>query len=123
MTAAPKKTVLIVLRHSPYGSGLAKAALDAALASAAFDQAVDLLFMGDGVLQLQPDQDSTSFRMKNMGRQLASLPLYDIDHVYVDAQAAARYNMDLSKAPLHTRQLDDHEIHQLMVGYDHLLGF
>ena len=86
-------------------------------------QAVDLLFIGDGVLQLQPDQDSTTFGMKNMGRQLASLPLYDIDHVYVDAQAAARYNMDLSKAPLHTRQLDDHEIHQLMVGYDHLLGF
>jgi sulfur relay (sulfurtransferase) DsrF/TusC family protein len=80
VTAAPKKTVLIVLRHSPYGSGLAKAALDAALASAAFDQAVD-------------------------------------------PQAAARYNMDLSKAPLHTRQLDNHEIHQLMVGYDHLLGF
>ena len=46
MTAAPKKTVLIVLRHSPYGSGLAKAALDTALATAAFDQAVDLLFIG-----------------------------------------------------------------------------
>lgn len=123
MTAATKKTVLLVLRHSPYGSGLAKAALDAALASAAFDQSVDLLFMGDAVLQLQPDQDSHPLGIKTIGRQLASLPLYDINHVYVDAQAAARYNMDLSKAPLQTRPLGGHDMHQLMVGYDHLLGF
>ena len=73
--AVTKKTVLMVLRHSPYGSGLAKAALDAALASAAFDQSFDLLFMGDGVLQLQPDQDSHTLGIKNMSRQLASLPL------------------------------------------------
>ena len=123
MNAVTKKTVLLVLRHSPYGSGLAKAALDAALASAAFDQAVDLLFIGDGVLQLQPDQDSHTLGVKNMSRQLASLPLYDINHVYVDSEAVARYNMDLSQAPVHTRQLDGPEIHQLMIHYDHLLGF
>jgi len=31
--------------------------------------------------------------------------------------------MDLSKAPLQTRPLGGHDMHQLMVGYDHLLGF
>lgn len=118
-----KKTVLIVLRHSPYGSSLAKASLDVALATAAFEQSVDLLFLGDGVLQLLPNQDSNSLGIKNVGRHLASLPLYDINYVYVDAQAAARYKLDLREAPVATRVLDLNEMHQLMVGYDHLLGF
>jgi len=112
-----------VLRHSPYGASLARASLDVALASAAFEQPVDLLFLGDGVLQLQSDQDSQSPGIKNRGRQLASLPLYDINCVYVDAEAAARYNLDLAKAPLDTRTLDPGEVHQLMVEYNHLLGF
>jgi tRNA 2-thiouridine synthesizing protein C len=120
---AGKKTVLIVLRHSPYGSSLAKASLDVALATAAFEQAVDLLFLGDGVLQLLPDQDSHSLGIKNVGRQLASFPFYDVNCVYVDAEAVARYNLDLTKAPIETRVLDHKKMHQLMVGYDHLLGF
>lgn len=123
MAQSGKKTVLIVLRHSPYGSSLAKASLDVALATAAFEQSVDLLFLGDGVLQLLPNQDSHSLGLKNVGRQLASLPLYDINCVYVDAEAAARYNLDVSEAPVEARVLDQNEMHQLMVGYDHLLGF
>jgi tRNA 2-thiouridine synthesizing protein C len=123
VTAIAKKTMLIVLRHSPYGSSLAKASLDVALATAAFGQVVDLLFLGDGVLQLLPGRDSHRLGIKNIGRQLSSLPLYDINCVYVDAEAVARYNMDLSKAPVDTRALDPRELHQLMVGYDHLLGF
>lgn len=112
-----------MLRHSPYGSGLAKAALDTALATAAFDQPVDLLFIGDGVLQLIPDQDSHASGIKNLGRQLASLPLYDINRVYVDTQAATHYNLDLSKVPVEAHPLNESEMRQLMTGYDHLLGF
>ena len=122
MAHSGNKSVLLVLRHSPYGSSLAKAAVDVALATAAFSQAIDLLFLGDGVLQLIPDQDGRALGMKNVGHQLASLPLYDINHVYVDAEAVTRYSVDLSKAPVDTRVLDHHQLHRLMVGYDHLLG-
>lgn len=123
MDGSGKKSTLVVLRRSPYGSSLAKASIDVALAAAAFEQPVDLLFLGDGVLQLRPDQDSRVLGVKNIGRQLAALPLYDIDRVYVDSEAAARFNLDLSKAPVDTCVLNPKEIHQLMVGYDHLLGF
>jgi len=118
-----KKSILIILRHSPYGSGLAKVAVDAALASAAFGQAVDLLFLGEGVLQLMPDQDTHKLGVRNIGKQLASLPLYDVDSVFVDKEAAERYRMDLSKAPVTARSLEPRELRQLMAQYDHLLGF
>ena len=123
MDTPGKKSLLVVIRHSPYGSSLAKAALDVALAAAAFEQSVKLLFLGDGVLQLLPDQDSHAAGAKNIGRQLASLPLYDIDTVYVDAEAAARYRIDLARTPVATHALQGAQIHELMASCDHLLGF
>lgn len=122
MTGSDKKTILIVMRHSPYGSSLAKAAVDVALATAAFEQAVDLLFAGEGVLQLIPHQDSHNIGRKNIGRQLASLPLYDINSVFVDAEAAARYQLDITSAPVEAQLLTPEEMHQRMLDYDHLLG-
>ena len=115
--------MLVVIRHSPYGSSLAKASLDVVLAAAAFEQNIALLFLGDGVLQLIPRQESSALGKKNIGRQLASLPLYDIDSVYVDAEAAARYNIDLTISPVDTQSISTGEIHQLMTEFDHILGF
>jgi tRNA 2-thiouridine synthesizing protein C len=123
VTGTPQKTVLLVLSHSPYGSSLAGASLDAALACAAFEQPVDLLFLGDGVLQLQAGQDSAAAGVRNKGKLLASMPLYDIERVYVDAVAAGRYQLDLAAAPLSTVALDHAGMRQLMVAYDHLLSF
>lgn len=123
MTTQGKKRMLVVIRHSPYGSSLAKASLDVVLAAAAFEQNIALLFLGDGVLQLIPHQESSALGKKNIGRQLASLPLYDIDSVYVDAEAAARYNIDLTTSPVDTQSISMGEIHQLMTEFDHILGF
>lgn len=120
---ASRKRLLLLIRHSPYGSSLARASLDVALAAAAFDQPVSLLFTGDGVLQLLPDQDSAALGVKNPGRLLASLPLYDIEQVYVDAEAAARYQIDLNAAPVSARALDRRAISALVEQHDHLLGF
>ena len=59
---------------------------------------------------------------KNIGRQLASLPMYDINRVYVDAEAAARYELDITTVSVEAILLTPREMHQLMVDYDHLLG-
>ena len=118
-----RRASLVVVRHTPYGSSLGRAALDAALAMAAFDQPVDVLFMGDGVLNLLPDQDSRVIGVKNIGKLLASMPLYEVAAVYVEAAAVERYGLDLTLAPLPCKALDGSEIRAMMVERDHLLGF
>jgi len=123
MSAPGGKRLLVVVRHSPYSSSLARASLDVALAAAAFDQPVSLLFVGDGVLQLQSGQDCDALGVKNLGRLLASLPLYDIEQVFVDAEAAQHYRLDLAAAPLPTRALDRDAMAELIRTHDHLLGF
>lgn len=117
------RKLLLLIRHSPYGSSLARASLDVALAAAAFDQPVSLLFTGDGVLQLLPGQDSEALGVRNPGRLLASMPMYDIEQVYVDAEAAARYRVDLDDAPVAAVALGREDIRDLIDSHDHLLGF
>lgn len=123
MATNVRKRALVVTRHSPYGGTLAKSALDLTLAAAAFEQPVDLLFMGDGVLQLLPAQEGKARGSKDMARQLASLPLYDIDHVYADAEAAAQYGIELGAAPLAIQPLEPGAMRSLMQACDLLLGF
>ena len=123
MVEGKGKSLLIVVRHSPYGSNLARNALDTALAAAAFEQRVALLFTGDGVLQLVPHQDGNQLGVRDMAKQLASLPLYDIDSVYVDAAAAARYQLDLDHSPVPAKALNPAAVNALLQQFDHLLGF
>ncbi len=123
MADADRKRTLFVIRHSPYGSGLARASIDAALAGAVFEQPVELLFLGDGVLQLLPGQDSARLGIKNVGKLLASLPLYDIESVYVDADSARRYGIDPGDSPVPAVPLEATAIRDLMNDCDHLLGF
>ena len=119
----PRKTSLLVIRHTPYGSSLGRASLDAALAMAAFDQPLAVLFLGDGVLHLLPEQDSHAIGVKNIGKLLASMPLYDITAVFAEAAAVERYGLDLTAAPLPCQSLETADIRKLMTDNDHLLGF
>ncbi len=81
------KSLLIVFRRAPYGRSLSRAGYDLALAAAAFDQAVSLLFMDDGVWQLLPGQQAEQINARNITSTLASLPLYDVERLYVDGQS------------------------------------
>jgi tRNA 2-thiouridine synthesizing protein C len=123
MATESRRTTLVVIRHTPYGSTLGRTSLDAALAMAAFDQPVSVLFLGDGVLHLLPKQDSHSIGVKNTGKLLASMSLYEITDVFAEAAAIERYGLDLTLAPLPCQSLETADIRALMTSSDHLLGF
>ncbi len=114
---------LIISRHSPYGGGLARAALDAALAAAAFDHPPGLLFLGAGVLQLIADQDSSAITRRNHARVLASLPLYEVAAIFADQAALARYGLQAAKLAVPVRPLDAAGIRRLLAQYRHLMSF
>lgn len=122
MSPVSKKRSLIVLRQSPYGSSLARASVDLALAMGAFEQDYDLLFMGAGVLQLIREQDSEQIGGKNISRILSSLPLYDKGSVYVDAQSLQRYGLGESDLVLPVILLKDAELPGFLSDSDHLIG-
>lgn len=81
------RKILFISRHAPYGSSLARDALDALLASAAYEQSIGLLLMDDGVMQLLAGQNAELIHQKNFANALPVLPLYDIPPIYVHAES------------------------------------
>ncbi len=122
MSGADKKSILVLIRRAPYSSSLARASVDLALAAAAFEQEVEILFQGDGVLQLLPNQRSELIGLKSIGKVLSSLPLYGIEQVYADARSLSRYGLTEEDFVVPVIPLEDEAMSELLTRSDHLVS-
>lgn len=117
------KRYLIVCRRPPYGESYAREALDTALAAAAFDQPVALLFLGDGAAQLLSAHDSSAIGEKSFEKQLGALPMYDIDTIYVDTLALQKRGLRAEDLSLPVQTVGEAEISALLKDHDVVLSF
>ena len=80
---------MYVSRRAPHGSIRAQEGLDALLMAVAFEQAVSVAFMDDGVYQLKRDQDPGRIGLKNFCAGFPSLGFYDVHDVYAERESLA----------------------------------
>ena len=116
------KNILLISQQAPYGSSASKDFLDAALAFAAYDQDISLLFLGDAVYQLlknqQPEQ---SIGQKNLNAQYAVLPMYDIEKVFVDDADLKARGLTQEHLAIDVALLDQSEVQALIHNSDVVL--
>ncbi len=117
------KSLLLVFRRPPYGRSLSRAGYDVALAAAAFEQPVSLLFLDDGVWQLLPEQRADAIGARSISRTLESLPLYDIDNLYVDSESLAQRALVPDALVEAATPLDAAAVRELMARHDQVLVF
>lgn len=91
---SPRKTITFIARSTPYGSGLAKACLDMVLSAAVFEQQINLVFMDDGVWQLQPNQAPQGIDAKDLSAALSALPLYEVNNIFVESTSLSGRGLD-----------------------------
>ncbi len=116
------RSLLVTLTTSPYASSRARAGLDLALASAAFDKPVSLLFLGSAVLQLLDGQDTEALGLRNQRKTLDSAALYGIDAIYADAKALAQLGITQQELPDGCQTADAAQIRKLLNTYDQLVS-
>lgn len=85
---ADKKNILVVIRQAPFYSS-ARESIDLALALAAFELPISLLFIEQGVWCLAA-QDAAQVEHKPLDKMLTALGLYDIEQVFVGEQDLVR---------------------------------
>ncbi len=108
------KQLTLISRQSPYGSVSAREALDVALASAAFDMQVHLVFLGDGVFQLCQNQQPDALGLKNLSSNLQALELFGVETVYVlDSDLSAR-GLDANSLCIPVQVLDTSALQALL---------
>ena len=120
--AATKKTLTVLITHAPYEGTLARSGLDAALAAAAFDQPVQLIFSGHGVYNLL-EQDTTVTGTRNISKLISSLSLYDIEPIYVEASALEQSGIHHASLPAGVQVMDNAAIASLLAQSDHVVNF
>jgi tRNA 2-thiouridine synthesizing protein C len=118
-----KKKLLFVLRQAPYGSTLAKDALDAILATSAYEQDLSIVFIDDAVFQLLDNQQAELIDQKSIARILSALPLYDITQLFVCAASLAERGIAPNTLPDDITVLEPDALHSLLSQQDHLLSF
>ena len=115
--------ILIIQRAAPYGSSLAREGLDYVLTSAAYDQDISLLFLGDGVFQLLKNQHSNDINLKPQGSALEILPLYDIDKIYAVKEDLQERNILEKDLTLNIKALSRNDISAFISQQDKVVGF
>lgn len=82
------KRVAFVFRSSPHGTSAGREGLDALLATSALSDNPGVFFIGDGVLQLLPDQQPEQVLARDHIATFRVLPLYDIEACFLCATSA-----------------------------------
>ncbi|MGB3608860.1 MAG: sulfurtransferase complex subunit TusC [Cellvibrio sp.] len=119
-----RKKILFISRHAPYGSSIAKEALDAVLTAAAYDQDLSLLFMDDGIFQLLPNQQANAIGQKSFASMLPALPLYDVENIFVHLESLQARGISKNELLFDSVQtLDSTAVSALLAQQDHLLSF
>lgn len=123
MSHSTTHDILILQRHAPYGSSLAREGLDFILTSAAYEQNLTVLFSSDGVLQLIKDQNSKAINMKNHKGALEVLPLYDVENLFAVQEDLDDRGIDPSNIIDSVKIISREQSTQLINRHGKVIGF
>lgn len=122
MLTVDTRSLLVHCRRAPYTQSLAKTGIDLAMAAAAFERPVSVLFSGDGVWQLLRDQAPASGE-KNHGKLLSALPLYGIESVYVDAASLTTRGLAAEQLCVPVEMVDNEAVAALLARSHWVFNF
>lgn len=117
-----KKRPLVLLQSAPYEGSLARSALDLALSFAVFAQDPLLVFSGDAVLALKAHQSPAALGKKSLRKVIDSLPLYDVDRVFVDSASLTQRGITTQDLPAFAVALNPSELNALLREADHVIS-
>ncbi|MBB3229865.1 sulfurtransferase complex subunit TusC [Halomonas stenophila] len=115
--------LLVILRHGPHGTSWLREGLDAALVAAAFGRRVSLLFMGEGVGALVTGQQAGPLGQKGTAPTLEMLAMYDIETLWVEAEALSSLGLAEDDLMLPARPLAAEAIERAVAAHPLVLTF
>jgi tRNA 2-thiouridine synthesizing protein C len=112
------KSLLLICRRAPWSGPAAREALDVALAGGAFDLPIALLFLDDGVFQLQAGQQPAAVQQKDLTANLQALPLFGVEALYVARADLDRRGLGTEHLSLPVTPVEDADLAALLNRHD-----
>jgi len=118
------KRVAFVFRSAPHGSSAGREGLDALLATSALSDDSGVFFIGDGILQLLPDQKPEQVLARDHIATFRVLPLYDIEACFLCAASARERGLPSDNAwVIDVDVLEPDVLREKLKHYDVVLTF
>lgn len=95
MTVSTDNYILVNSTQAPYSRSNANDAFEAALGASNIGIKVKLVFSGLGQYQLISNQQADKIKRKNILKRISSLPLFDVEDIYLLASTVATEQLDL----------------------------
>ncbi|MBM7455421.1 tRNA 2-thiouridine synthesizing protein C [Oceanisphaera litoralis] len=115
--------VAFIFRTPPHGSASGREGLDAVLATSALSEDIGVFFIDDGVYQLLFGQEPSLVLGRNHAPTFGLLELYDVDNVYISAEALAERGLPAERLAIEAAVLSQHELQQRLADYNVRLSF
>ena len=123
MSEGIAKKFMFVNRTAPYGTVYALESLEVVLITAAFDQAVSLVFVEDGVWQLKKGQQTKGIETKNFSPTYRALEGYDVEKLSVERESLDARGLPEDDLIVDVEVLDSAALGKLMAEQDVVLSF
>ncbi len=115
------KKVAIVFTQSAFSFSNSREAQDLAMALAAVEHQVTLVYLGAAVTQLLPLSPAQNLGVKDFTAAQKLFALYDIEQVVVAEDAMLLYQLALNDLRIEAAVLAKAEINTLLLQQDHVL--
>ncbi|MGL4545073.1 MAG: sulfurtransferase complex subunit TusC [Plesiomonas sp.] len=118
------KRIAFIFTQPPHGNAAGREGLDALLATSAYSDNLGVFFIGDGVLQLLPEQQPEIILARNYIATFKLLPLYDIENIYVNTESLQQRGITQQQPlMLDAEPLSYPQLQQKLTEYDTVLTF
>ena len=114
-------SILFIQSEPPHGQIKSQEGLDAILMGSAFTDCA-VLFLGEGVLQLLPEQQPDQLGSKNYALAYGALKDYGVSSVFCSRDALNRFGLEPGQLMIETVPLAAGEIHDLLTRFDKTLN-
>ena len=115
------KKILIIHTQSALNNLAGKEALDLSLIFAAYDQVVEVLFIGDGVTQCLKAQQPEHVQQKDYLSTFKLLEMYEVEGTFVCQQSIEKLGIATENVSSIFSIVDGARIQQLKQQADHIM--
>ena len=112
------KNFLFVLRKPAHSGVYVQEMLDIILTTAAFDQAVSILWLDDAVFQLKNHQQPEMLGLKDTAAMFQSLALYDVTELYTETESLQERGLSVNALCLPVQTLPRKMIGEFTQRFD-----
>ena len=118
-----RKRFLYLMRRPPHGSIFPQEGLEMVLIGAAFEQAVSILFLDDGVFVLRRGQAPGAVGLKDFAKGFRALPEYGVEHLYVEDRSLAERGLTPADLIMDVELVAPERAGELIDAHDLVLSF